>query len=74
MLIDSLFRTDQRDIKISLLKTISWRIIGTVDTVIISYVLTGKVDVAFSIGGVELITKMLLYFIHERAWVMIIKR
>ncbi|WP_290696352.1 DUF2061 domain-containing protein [Lacinutrix sp.] len=52
----------------SLLKTISWRIIGTLDTIIISYLITGTLAMALSIGGVELGTKMLLYFFHERAW------
>lgn len=52
----------------SLLKTISWRIIGTLDTVIISYLLTGTLTIALSIGAVEVVSKMLLYFIHERVW------
>ncbi|MGB0423928.1 MAG: DUF2061 domain-containing protein [Flavobacteriales bacterium] len=52
----------------SLLKTISWRIIGTIDTVVISYLLTGTLSVALSIGAVEVVSKMLLYFIHERVW------
>jgi uncharacterized membrane protein len=52
----------------SLLKTISWRIVGTIDTMIIAYVLTGELTVAFSIGSVEVFTKMVLYYFHERAW------
>lgn len=52
----------------SLLKTISWRIVGTIDTITIAYFLTGQVDVALSIGSVEVFTKMLLYYLHERAW------
>jgi len=55
-------------IKRSLLKTISWRVIGTLDTVLISYIVTGGIDKALAIGGVELISKMILYFFHERAW------
>ena len=54
--------------KRSIAKSISWRIIGTLDTVLISWVVTGALDVAFSIGVVELFTKMLLYFFHERIW------
>jgi len=49
-------------------KTISWRIIGTLDTVLISWLITGSWKLGVSIGGVELITKMILYFFHERVW------
>lgn len=52
----------------SLVKTISWRVIGTIDTVIISWLITGTLALAFSIGLVELVTKMVLYFFHERFW------
>tara|TARA_R110000803_G_C11828439_1_gene302938 strand:+ start:293 stop:502 length:210 start_codon:yes stop_codon:yes gene_type:complete len=51
-----------------LLKTITWRIVGTIDTVILSGVLTGSWVMGLTIGGVEIITKMVLYFFHERAW------
>jgi uncharacterized membrane protein len=49
-------------------KTISWRIIGTIDTVIISGIITGSWEVGLAIGGIEVISKMVLYYIHERAW------
>ena len=49
-------------------KTISWRIIGTIDTIILSGVITGSWTTGLTIGGVEVITKMVLYFFHERAW------
>ena len=52
----------------SILKTISWRIVGTIDTIVISWVLTGKIETALAIGSVELVTKMILYFGHERIW------
>ena len=52
----------------SILKSISWRIIGTMDTMLISWIVTGELKVAISIGIVELFTKMLLYFFHERIW------
>ncbi|MCM4157171.1 hypothetical protein DHD80_14275 [Gramella sp. AN32] len=52
----------------SIVKTISWRIIGTMDTIAISWILTGQVSTALAIGSVELVTKMLLYFGHERIW------
>jgi uncharacterized membrane protein len=49
-------------------KTVSWRIIGTLDTIILSWVITGSWKLGLTIGGVEVITKMVLYFLHERAW------
>ena len=52
----------------SVLKSISWRIIGTLDTILISYIITGKLAFALSIGGIELVTKMVLYVVHERVW------
>ncbi|WP_452223320.1 DUF2061 domain-containing protein [Lacinutrix chionoecetis] len=61
-------RSSEEKIKRSLLKTISWRVIGTLDTVLISYLITGMVAMAISIGGIELVSKMGLYFFHERAW------
>jgi uncharacterized membrane protein len=52
----------------SLLKSISWRITGSIDTFIVSYIITGKPALALSISGVEVITKMFLYYWHERLW------
>jgi len=52
----------------SVLKAITWRIVGTADTILISYILTGKAVIAFSIGSIEVFSKMLLYFVHERIW------
>ena len=49
-------------------KTLSWRILGTLDTFILSWVLTGDIKVGATIGGAEVITKTILYFLHERAW------
>ncbi len=49
-------------------KTISWRIVGTIDTVLLSWFITGSWKAGLTIGGVEVITKMILYFFHERLW------
>lgn len=49
-------------------KTITWRIIGTLDTVVISWIITGSWKWGITIGGIEVITKMVLYYLHERAW------
>ncbi len=60
-------RTSENPLR-SIMKAISWRIIGTLDTIIIAWVLTGEIDTALAIGSIELVTKMLLYFGHERLW------
>ena len=52
----------------SIIKTISWRTVGTLDTVVISYFITGSFKMAASIGSIELFTKMILYYFHERVW------
>jgi uncharacterized membrane protein len=52
----------------SIIKSFSWRIVGTIDTMVISYFITGKITVAVSIGSVEVITKTILYYFHERLW------
>ena len=49
-------------------KTISWRIVGTLDTILLSWLITGNWKMGLTIGGIEFITKMVLYFFHERAW------
>jgi len=52
----------------SLTKAISWRVTGTFDTVVISFLITGQIRWALSIGFVELFTKVALYYVHERIW------
>ena len=52
----------------SLVKAVSWRLTGSVDTLIISFLITGKLKLAFTISGVELFTKVGLYYVHERVW------
>jgi uncharacterized membrane protein len=51
-----------------ILKTITWRVVGTIDTILIGWFISGDPAVGLSIGGVEVFTKMILYFLHERAW------
>ena len=51
-----------------LYKTITWRVIATTDTFLISLFITGKADWATVIASLEVITKMFLYYVHERAW------
>lgn len=52
----------------SLLKAISWRTLGTLDTFAISWLLTRRLDIAGSIAGLELGTKIAWYYLHERVW------
>ena len=52
----------------SLIKGTTWRIIGTADTIFLSYLFTGSVGTALKIGFIELFTKIFLFYIHERIW------
>ena len=51
-----------------LLKTITWRLIGTVDTILLGWLISGDATIGLKVGGLELITKMVLYYLHERVW------
>lgn len=49
-------------------KSITWRLIGTIDTVLLGWIISGNLKIGLSIGGFEIITKMILYYFHERIW------
>jgi uncharacterized membrane protein len=49
-----------------LAKTITWRLIGTLDTIVISWIISGDPMIGLKVGFVEVFTKMVLYFLHER--------
>jgi uncharacterized membrane protein len=51
-----------------MLKAISWRVVGTIDTIFVSYLWTGDTSKALKIGGTDVLTKILLYYLHERVW------
>ncbi len=51
-----------------LLKTVTWRIIGTLDTMVLAWLISSDPLVGLKVGAAEIITKMTLYYIHERAW------
>jgi uncharacterized membrane protein len=55
-------------VKRHIAKTISWRIIGTIDTMILAGLISGNWKIGLSVGGAEVLTKMFLYFLHERVW------
>ncbi|MEK7720497.1 MAG: DUF2061 domain-containing protein [Bacteroidota bacterium] len=52
----------------SILKAICWRLTGTIDTFVISFLITGKFRLAMSISFFEIFTKITLYYLHERLW------
>ncbi|QCW98973.1 DUF2061 domain-containing protein [Aggregatimonas sangjinii] len=60
-------RSSEKPIR-SVAKAVSWRVIGTMDTLVISFILTGEVVLAASIASIDFVTKMFLYFFHERIW------
>ena len=49
-------------------KAITWRTVGTIDTILLSWFITGSPSTGLKIGLAEVITKMLLYYLHERVW------
>ncbi|WP_246124372.1 DUF2061 domain-containing protein [Bizionia gelidisalsuginis] len=49
-------------------KTITWRIVGTIDTIILSWLISGDPLIGLKIGFAEVVTKMSLYYLHERVW------
>ena len=51
-----------------ILKAITWRVVGTIDTVLLGWLITGNLELGLKIGGVEVVTKMALYYVHERIW------
>lgn len=52
----------------SLMKGISWRVIGTIDTITVSYIVTGSFASSITIGGFEVFSKIVLFYLHERIW------
>lgn len=51
-----------------LAKAFSWRVIGTLDTMLLAWIISGNAFIGMKIGAAEVITKMVLYYLHERAW------
>lgn len=49
-------------------KTITWRFIGTLDTMVIAWVISGNPLTGLKIGIAEVLTKMIIYYLHERLW------
>ena len=60
-------KTSEKPLR-SVIKALTWRLIGTIDTLLVSYFLTGKIGLATSIASIDFVTKLVLYFFHERIW------
>lgn len=60
-------RPSERPLR-SVAKAVSWRITGSLDTLLLSWLLTGDLRIAAAIGLTEVVTKTVLYYLHERAW------
>ena len=67
MILDLILFKDP-SVKRHVAKTITWRIVGTIDTMIVGWLITCNPITGLKIGGIELITKMILYYFHERIW------
>jgi len=52
----------------TVMKTVSWRIVATLTTGIIVYILSGQILLSLGVIGVEVVAKILFYYLHERAW------
>ena len=63
----------ENSLKRHILKTISYRILGTLTTVIIAYSLGASLKVSSMLGVGELVLKPVIYFLHERLWYKYIK-
>ncbi|MBI3500586.1 MAG: DUF2061 domain-containing protein [Bacteroidetes bacterium] len=67
MFLENFFLKDP-SIKRHFAKTITWRVVGTFDTMLVGWFITGNPLMGVKIGGFEILTKMALYFFHERVW------
>ncbi len=70
MIADFFLNKIRRDslIKRDFLKAITWRILGSLDTFILGYLISGKLIIGVKVGLAEILTKIVLYFLHERLW------
>lgn len=70
MIADALYTLIEKDptVKRHLVKTVSWRLVGSLDTFFLGWFVTGQMGIGAKISAIELVTKMVLYFAHERMW------
>ena len=55
----------------SLAKSVTWRVVATLTTILLVYLLTGNLVLSTSVGALELLAKTAIYYIHERVWNMV---
>jgi uncharacterized membrane protein len=58
----------------SVVKAFTWRVVGTLDTTIISLLQTGDFKISLKIGSTDFVSKIGLYYLHERAWIYFVGR
>ena len=49
-------------------KTLTWRIIASIDTSLLTWLFSGDIVIGLKVGGMEIVTKLIIYFLHERIW------
>ena len=64
----STIEADADSVKKSMIKTMSWRIVATTTTFVISWIVTGRRVAGGAIASIEFWAKLALYYAHERAW------
>jgi len=62
------FRKMELNKWIPIFKTISYRLIGATTTVVVVYIFTGQLKLSLAIGGIEIVAKMVFYYLHELVW------
>lgn len=55
----------------SIAKSVTWRSMASLDTFLVSFIITGRIVIAGSIAGAEILTKLALYYLHERVWAVV---
>ena len=55
----------------SILKSLTWRVTATLTTMAIARIITGDMETALKIGGIEVVLKMCIYYFHERIWQLV---
>ncbi len=66
--VNNCMKYKKREHIISICKTCTWRVVASLDTFILSWLITGSVTAGASIASLEVLTKMFLYYAHERQW------
>jgi len=55
----------------SLAKAVSWRVVATLTTMALVFIFTGEIGIMLGVGALDVISKLIFYFVHERAWDLI---